>query len=59
MAEQNMHGTSVTVVIPNYNGLKFMEPCMAALEKQTCKDFEILVVDNGSPIRISTTLGET
>ena len=48
MAEQNMHGTSVTVVIPNYNGLKFMEPCMAALEKQTCKDFEILVVDNGS-----------
>lgn len=48
MAEQNMHGISVTVVIPNYNGLKFMEPCMAALEKQTCKDFEILVVDNGS-----------
>lgn len=48
MAEQNMHGTSVTVVIPNYNGMKFMEPCMAALEKQTCKDFEILVVDNGS-----------
>ena len=48
MAEQNTHGTSVTVVIPNYNGLKFMEPCMAALEKQTCKDFEILVVDNGS-----------
>ncbi len=25
-----------------------MEPCMAGLEKQTCKDFEILVVDNGS-----------
>lgn len=48
MAEQNTHGTSVTVVIPNYNGLRFMEPCMAALEKQNCKDFEILVVDNGS-----------
>ena len=38
MAEQNTHGTSVTVVIPNYNGLRFMEPCMAALEKQNCKD---------------------
>ena len=37
-----------TIIIPNYNGLKFMEMCMSALEKQTCKDFEILVVDNGS-----------
>lgn len=37
-----------TIIIPNYNGLKFIEMCMSALEKQTCKDFEILVVDNGS-----------
>lgn len=37
-----------TIIIPNYNGLKFMEPCMKALEKQTCPDFELLVVDNGS-----------
>lgn len=40
-----------TIIIPNYNGLKFMEMCMSALEKQTCKDFEILVVDNGSTDR--------
>lgn len=38
----------VTIVIPNYNGLKFMEPCMSALDKQLCRDFELLVVDNGS-----------
>lgn len=38
----------VTVIIPNYNGLKFMEPCFAALGQQDYKDFEILVVDNGS-----------
>jgi GT2 family glycosyltransferase len=25
-----------------------MEPCFAALAKQTCRDYEILVVDNGS-----------
>ncbi|MEW4411145.1 glycosyltransferase family 2 protein [Clostridium sp. AN503] len=37
-----------TIIIPNYNGLQFMEPCMKALEKQTCPDFELLVVDNGS-----------
>ena len=29
----------VTVVIPNYNGLKFMEPCFQALERQECPGF--------------------
>ena len=38
----------VTVVIPNYNGLKFMDPCFKALDLQLCRDFDILVVDNGS-----------
>ncbi len=37
-----------TIIIPNYNGLKFMEPCMEALKRQTCQDFDLLVVDNGS-----------
>ncbi|EHI61205.1 hypothetical protein HMPREF9473_00820 [ [Hungatella hathewayi WAL-18680] len=43
-----MRDKKVTVIIPNYNGLKFMEPCFAALERQTCDEFRILVVDNGS-----------
>ena len=38
----------VTVIIPNYNGLKFMETCMAALDRQTCREFVTLIVDNGS-----------
>lgn len=38
----------VTIIIPNYNGLKFMEPCFAALNAQSEKDFDLLVVDNGS-----------
>lgn len=38
----------VTVIIPNYNGLTFMEPCLRALERQKCQDFQVLVVDNGS-----------
>ena len=37
-----------TVVIPNYNGLRFMEECLASLRAQTCSDFKILIVDNGS-----------
>ena len=37
-----------TVIIPNYNGMKFLEPCMKALQKQSCQDFTVLVVDNAS-----------
>ncbi len=37
-----------TIIIPNYNGLAFLKPCLRALSKQTAKDFAILVVDNGS-----------
>lgn len=40
--------TKVTIVIPNYNGKHFMEPCLASLKEQTCQDFQILVVDNAS-----------
>lgn len=43
-----MSEKKVTVIIPNYNGLPFMEPCMAALGRQTSRDFDVLVVDNGS-----------
>lgn len=38
----------VTIIIPNYNGKHFMQPCLASLEKQTYKNFKILVVDNHS-----------
>ena len=38
----------VTIVIPNYNGKHFMEPCLASLKEQTCQDYKVLVVDNAS-----------
>ena len=38
----------ITVIIPNYNGLRFMDQCMEALERQTYTDFVVLIVDNGS-----------
>lgn len=43
-----MQETKVTVVIPNYNGIKYIRGCMDSLRLQSLKDFEILVVDNGS-----------
>ena len=38
----------VTVIIPNYNGLRFLKDCLTALENQSMKDFETLVIDNAS-----------
>ncbi len=38
----------VTVVIPNYNGKKYMDDCLRSLKKQTFKDFKVIVVDDGS-----------
>lgn len=39
---------STAVIIPNYNGLGFMEVCMEALSRQTFRDFYVIIVDNGS-----------
>lgn len=38
----------VTVIIPNYNGRHFMDTCLKSLERQSCKDFKTLIVDNCS-----------
>ena len=38
----------VTVVIPNYNGMRFLDECLSSLEKQTYREFETLVIDNAS-----------
>lgn len=38
----------VTVIIPNFNGLSYLDTCLGALEKQTCREFRTILVDNGS-----------
>lgn len=38
----------VTVVIVNWNGIRVLNHCLAALERQDFQDFEILIIDNGS-----------
>jgi len=38
----------VSVVIPNYNGIKYLEHCLEALEKQRDVAFETIIVDNCS-----------
>lgn len=38
----------VSVIIPNYNGIAYLDGVFASLERQTMTDFEVLLVDNGS-----------
>lgn len=39
---------AVSVVIPNLNGRHLLPMCLDTLRMQTFKDFEVIVVDNGS-----------
>lgn len=38
----------VTVIIPNYNGLAYLEKCLSSLERQSFEEFSVILVDNGS-----------
>src|SRR3989344_5316473 len=38
----------VSIVTPNFNGLEHLKECIPSLLKQTYKNIEIIVVDNGS-----------
>ncbi|NLT93904.1 MAG: glycosyltransferase family 2 protein [Actinobacteria bacterium] len=39
---------SVFIVIPVHNRLEFTRACLASLGEQTCGDFQIVVIDDGS-----------
>lgn len=38
----------VSIIIPNWNGATLLPTCLRALQQQTFRDFEIVVVDNAS-----------
>ena len=38
----------VSVIIPNFNGMAYLDGVLSGLECQTVKDFEVILVDNGS-----------
>ena len=38
----------VSVIIPNYNGKKYLKNCLDAMARQVYRDFEVILVDNGS-----------
>jgi GT2 family glycosyltransferase len=38
----------ISVVILNYNGKRYLEDCLTSVLSQTFRDFEVIIVDNGS-----------
>lgn len=38
----------VSIIIPTWNGISLLKVCLSALKKQTFKNFEVIIVDNGS-----------
>jgi GT2 family glycosyltransferase len=46
--QENLANPFISVIIVNFNGLRFLEPCLSSLKNQSCKNFEIILVDNGS-----------
>ena len=38
----------ISVVIPNLNGMKYLHECLSSLQNQTFRNYEVIVVDNGS-----------
>lgn len=47
-AQVEPEAPQASVIIPNWNGIKLLRPCLDSLRKQTLSDFEIVIVDNGS-----------
>ncbi len=38
----------LSIIIPNWNGKKFLKSCLDSLKAQTLQDFDIWLIDNGS-----------
>jgi GT2 family glycosyltransferase len=43
-----MNNPKISIVIPTWNGQHFLENCLLSLSRQTFKNFEIIIIDNGS-----------
>lgn len=41
----------LTVIVPVYNGEKYLDQCVSSIRQQTYENLEILLVDDGSPDR--------
>ena len=43
-----MEDCKVSIIIPVYNGEKYIRPCISGLRKQTYRNIECILIDDGS-----------
>ena len=43
-----MNNIRISVIVPVYNGEKYIKSCLESLVNQTLKDIEIICIDDGS-----------
>lgn len=48
----------VSVVVPVYNGRKYLESCLLSILRSTYEDYEIIAIDDGSADGSQTILGD-
>ena len=51
LKEKKFKDSFFSIIIPCYNGEKFIERCIKSVKKQTYKKFEVLFIDDGSSDR--------
>src|SRR5690242_10603947 len=47
-ALSTQHSLLLSIVIPNWNGARFLPTCLDSLQQQTYAPLEVIVVDNAS-----------
>lgn len=48
MGEKNRRKRPISVIVPLFNGEKYIEKCLLSIREQSIKELEIIVVDDGS-----------
>ena len=38
----------ISIIIPNLDGMKYLPACLASIQKQTFREFEVIIIENGS-----------
>lgn len=46
--QDEIQAPEISVIIPAYNAEKYIEECLASLLKQTFKNFEVVIINDGS-----------
>ena len=60
-ADKSINGTKpplFSVVIPFFANPAYFLECLASVQQQSCNDFELIIVDDGSPTGLSNLIDE-